>query len=99
MSDRTNEPSEALQAAAAKRIQLKEALSRVEVAAASPSAAAHWRTRLLAELEILSIALSEHVEEVGGDFRGDGREHVDDVAAEAEADGPEFVGGRFGAHA
>lgn len=64
MSDRTDAPSEALRAAAAKRVQLKEALSRAEVAAASPSAATDWRPKLVAELEVLRTALDEHVEEV-----------------------------------
>ncbi len=64
MTDQSQSQSDALQAAAAKRIELKQAVSQVEVAAASPSAEVGWRTRLIGELENLRLALLEHVEEV-----------------------------------
>lgn len=64
MPDQNEPQSDALQAAAAKRVELKEALSRVEAAAASPSADAGWRPRLMRELEYLRAALLEHVDEV-----------------------------------
>lgn len=67
MVEPTDGRSEALRAAAAKRVQLKEALSRVEAAAASPSAEPGWRSTLAAELEVLQAALLEHVEEVEAD--------------------------------
>ncbi len=64
MSDQSKSRTDALEAAAAKRIELKEALSQVERVAASPSAAAGWRDRLLEELEKLRQALLEHIDEV-----------------------------------
>ena len=67
MTDRNKRETEALQAAALKRSELKEALSRVEFAAASPSAGEGWRTRLLKELEGLRAALLDHVDEVEAD--------------------------------
>jgi hypothetical protein len=78
-----NEPkSEALQAAAAKRVELKQALSQVEAAAASPSAEADWRDRLIRELEHLRLALLEHVEEV---------EAEDGLLAEMTAQAPRLA--------
>jgi len=67
MTDRNNDQTEALKAAALRRVELKEALSHVEVAAASPSAEEGWRTRLLEELEGLRAALLDHIEEVEAD--------------------------------
>lgn len=64
MSDQQRDHSKALRAAAEKRIELKQALSQVENAAASPSAEEGWRDNLLAELERLRQALLDHVEEV-----------------------------------
>lgn len=64
MTDQNEELSDALRVAAAKRHELKFALSQVEVAAASPFGESGWRARLLDELENLRVALSEHVEEV-----------------------------------
>lgn len=56
--------SEALRGAARKRIELKEAVSRVETAAASASSVPDWRAGLLEQLEGLKDALSRHVTEV-----------------------------------
>ncbi len=65
MTDANNgQRSEALVAASAKRVKLKQALSQVEVAAASPSAESGWRARLIRELEDLQAALWAHVDEV-----------------------------------
>lgn len=64
MTDQNEGKSEALRSAAVKRVKLKQALSQVEVAAASPFAGSGWHTKLLRELEDLRVALLEHVEEV-----------------------------------
>ena len=64
MSENADERSDALQAAARKRVQLKHALSQVEIAAASPSGVSGWYDRLIEQLEVLQTALLEHVEEV-----------------------------------
>ena len=64
MTDQNNDQTKALRAAAARRSELKAALSQVEIVAASPSAEAGWRTRLLEELEHLRAALLDHIEEV-----------------------------------
>ena len=58
--------SEALAAAAERRIELKAAVSNVERAAASASAKPNWRQDLLRELYILRVAFDQHVEEVEG---------------------------------
>ena len=58
--------SEALAAATERRIELKEAVSSVERAAASPSAKPTWRQDLVRELYILRVALDQHVDEVEG---------------------------------
>lgn len=58
--------SEALIAATARRIDLKSAVSRVEIVAASPAARPGWRDGLVRELDELRIALDQHVEEVEG---------------------------------
>lgn len=67
MTDQQKDQTRALQAAAQKRVDLKEALSQVENAAASPSAVEGWRNHLLAELEKLRQALLDHVDEVEAD--------------------------------
>lgn len=67
MTDQNQDRTEALRAAAEKRVELKQALSQVEVAAASPSAEEGWRPRLLAGLENLRTALANHIEEVEAD--------------------------------
>ena len=67
MADQHEDPSDALRAAAEKRVELKEALSQVENAAAAPSAEEGWRAKLLVELEHLRQALLDHVEEVEAD--------------------------------
>lgn len=64
MTGENEEQSDALRSAAAKRGELKEALSLVEVAAAAPTGDSGWRAKLLGELEDLRVALSRHVEEV-----------------------------------
>ena len=58
--------SNALRAAAQKRIELKQAISEVENATASASARPDWRPRLAAALGDLNEALLRHVEEVEG---------------------------------
>lgn len=67
MTDQNKDQTTAFQGAAAKRIELKQALSQVEFAAASPSAEDGWRARLIAELEKLRAALQDHIEEVEAD--------------------------------
>jgi hypothetical protein len=67
MSEKNEPRSGALRAAAEKRIELKQALSMVEIAAASPSGESGWRDALRRALEALQVALVEHVEEVEGD--------------------------------
>lgn len=64
MTDQNNDQTKALRAAAVRRSELKAALSQVELVAASPSAEAGWRTRLLEQLEHLRAALLDHIEEV-----------------------------------
>lgn len=56
--------SRALEAAGDRRIELKAALSAVEIVAAAPAGAPGWRERLAAALVDLSAALDTHVEEV-----------------------------------
>lgn len=56
--------SDALRAAADKRLELKDAVSRVETAAASASVEPGWRARLISRLEELYEALEAHVTEV-----------------------------------
>lgn len=64
----TNEqPSPALSAAGERRVELKEAVSKTERAAAAPTAMPSWRDYVMRELEGLRIALDQHVEEVEGD--------------------------------
>ena len=57
----------ALEAARRRRGAMKEAISRTEAAASSPTADPGWRSGLLAELQKLQLALSAHVNEVEGD--------------------------------
>ncbi|MDH3682084.1 MAG: hypothetical protein OEV40_19290 [Acidimicrobiia bacterium] len=64
MVDSNDQRSEALRGAAQRRVELKQALSQVEIAAAAPSGDPGWRDRLLGQLELLRIALDQHVEEV-----------------------------------
>lgn len=56
----------ALRAAAKRRLELKDAASRVEVAAASPAALDGWRDHLVHELHELRSSLANHIEEVEG---------------------------------
>ncbi len=56
--------SDALKAAAAKRIELKQALSLAETAASKPSGDSGWIENLLQALRQLQEALYQHVEEV-----------------------------------
>lgn len=78
----SNGRSEALAAAVQRRIGLKNAVSRVETAAASASARPGWRDELLGELVELGIALDQHVEEVEG---------VDGLLAELTTVAPRLV--------
>ena len=59
--------SEALEAAKARRVELKSAVSSVERAAARPSSKPSWREDLLRELDDLRTALDQHVDEVEGE--------------------------------
>jgi hypothetical protein len=63
-----NEQSEALAAATERRVELKDAISGVERAAASPSAMPSWRDYVLRELDMLRLALDRHVAEVEGSY-------------------------------
>jgi len=56
----------ALEAARQRRVELKEAVSNLEIAASSPIGEPNWRSNLQTELESLRIALAEHIEEVEG---------------------------------
>jgi uncharacterized protein (UPF0335 family) len=56
----------ALGAARQRRVELKEAVSNVEIATSSPIGGPNWRSNLQTELESLRIALEQHVEEVEG---------------------------------
>ena len=56
--------SPAFAAAGERRVELKTALSAVEIAAAGPAGAPGWRDRLTAALLELAGALDTHVEEV-----------------------------------
>ncbi|NNF55097.1 MAG: hypothetical protein HKN03_11730 [Acidimicrobiales bacterium] len=57
----------ALDAARRRRGAMKDAISRTEAAASSPTADPGWRRTVLAELQNLQLALSAHVDEVEGD--------------------------------
>ncbi len=61
-----NDRSEALSAAAERRVELKDAVSQLETAAAAPAGSPGWSDRLLVELDDLRIAFDQHVEEVEG---------------------------------
>jgi len=58
--------SHALEAATERRVQLKEAVSKAEFAAAAPVDGPTWREDLSRELDMLRVALDDHVEEVEG---------------------------------
>ncbi|MGH1491483.1 MAG: hypothetical protein ACRBK7_19140 [Acidimicrobiales bacterium] len=75
--------SEALRGAARKRFALKEAVSRVETAAASASAEPNWRPELLGRLGELHEALAQHVAKV---------EAADGLMAELTRLAPRLVG-------
>jgi hypothetical protein len=64
MADADPAHSDAVRAAKGRRIELKRALSDVEVAAAAPAPDANWRNTLLESLEQLNSALEQHAEEV-----------------------------------
>jgi hypothetical protein len=66
MADNETTRSEALQAAAAKRIELKQALSVAETATSAPTGESGWTDRLLGAMRQLQTALYQHVEEVEG---------------------------------
>lgn len=67
MSDKKQDASSALEAALARRVELKSAVSDVEAAAAKPIKEPGWQDGLLRALESLRIALDQHVEEVEAD--------------------------------
>jgi hypothetical protein len=67
MTDRNDTHSDALQAAAARRVELKGTVSALEVATARPFAHADWRETVLAALDDLRLALLAHVQEVEAD--------------------------------
>ncbi len=67
MSEKATLRTDALKDAAERRIELKQALSQVETAAASPSGEPGWRDNLIEQLEDLRCSLHEHVEEVEAD--------------------------------
>ena len=67
MAEETKQRTDALKDAAERRIELKQAVSQVETAAASPSGEPGWRPNLITELENLRSALHQHVEEVEAD--------------------------------
>ena len=59
--------SQALVAARGKRLTLKQAVSAVEIAAASPAADPNWHAINARELKSLRTAFDDHVAEVEGD--------------------------------
>ena len=76
------ERSDALKAATARRIELKSAVSKVELAAAAPSARPSWRDDIVRELDDLRIALDQHISEVEG---------VDGLLAELSGAAPRLI--------
>lgn len=58
--------SDAIRAAQRRRVELKQALSEVEVAAAAPAGDARWSGALVESLEQLKSAIEQHAEEVEG---------------------------------
>lgn len=64
MSESEMQHKRALEAARQRRVELKEAVSDVEIAASSPIGWPNWRSNLQTKLESLRIALEQHVEEV-----------------------------------
>ncbi len=67
MSDESAARTTALEAASRRRIELKEAVSATEVAAALPAGDPHTRDRLLRALDDLAAAWDQHAEAVEGD--------------------------------
>ncbi|MDH3623007.1 MAG: hypothetical protein OEQ49_03970 [Myxococcales bacterium] len=66
MSKSEMQHEHALEAARQRRVELKEAISSVEIAASAPIGGPNWRSNLQTELESLRIALEQHVKEVEG---------------------------------
>ncbi|MDH3485330.1 MAG: hypothetical protein OEM16_13975 [Myxococcales bacterium] len=66
MSKSEMQHEHALEAARQRRVELKEAISSVEIAASAPIGGPNWRSNLQTELESLRIALAQHVKEVEG---------------------------------
>ncbi|MFN3218160.1 MAG: hypothetical protein ACE367_16820 [Acidimicrobiales bacterium] len=64
MAEGSDARSPAFEAAGDRRVELKAALSAVEIVAAGPAGAPGWHERLTAALIDLSKALDTHVEEV-----------------------------------
>ncbi|NNE73579.1 MAG: hypothetical protein HKN26_07950 [Acidimicrobiales bacterium] len=56
----------ALRAARERRVELKGAVSAVEIAAASPIGDPSWRDNMARALDELRIALDQHIDEVEG---------------------------------
>jgi hypothetical protein len=81
MSD-AHQPSEALGAAGERRLELKAAVSHVEMRAAAPAAAPHWRNDLLGALAQLLDAFERHIDEV---------EREDGLLNELTEDAPRLV--------
>ncbi len=65
MSD--NDQPTRLDAAMERRVELKQALSQVEIAVSSPASNPNWRDHLVHRLDQLRVALDQHIEEVEGD--------------------------------
>lgn len=69
MSDETlidADAAEAMRAAGRRRVELKQAVSAVEIAAARAAAEPGWAANLMAELKDLETALEQHTDEVEG---------------------------------
>jgi len=64
VSESEMQQGRALEAARQRRVELKGAVSNVEIAASSPIGGPNWRSNLQTELENLRIALEQHVAEV-----------------------------------
>jgi hypothetical protein len=65
-TSRSATTSDALSAAGKRRIELKQAVGRVEIATARPAADPSWAATLATELGDLVAALEHHVDEVEG---------------------------------
>ncbi len=83
MSEEPTARTTALEAASRRRIELKEAVSATEVAAALPAGDPNTRDRLLRALDDLSAAWDQHAEAVEGD---------DGLLAELTQVAPRLVG-------